>query len=57
MTEREHRKRHGELHRALDELVADWITNTKSLPSESAVMDLMSWSKRQSDKPDHRGSL
>ena len=47
----EHRKRHIELHRKLDELVADWIRDTGSLPSESTVMDLMTWSYQQSLNP------
>jgi hypothetical protein len=52
MNKQEHLKRHLELHAALDELVADWIMHTQSLPSYSTVMDLMSWSHTQTQE-DH----
>ena len=49
-----HQKRHEELHRALDELVADWITHTTSLPSKASVLELMQWSAEQMRNPTHR---
>ena len=47
----EHKKRHEELHKNLDELVADFINHTKKLPSKSTVMELMEWSFKQTVKP------
>lgn len=47
-----HRKRHVELHKSLDELVANWITHTDSLPSKCTVMELMKWSYSQTISPD-----
>jgi len=52
MTPEEHRTRHAELHRALDELTADWIGSTGSLPSKSTVLDLIQWSHAQTLQPD-----
>ena len=43
MTPEEHKARHVELHNALDELVADWISITECLPSQNSVMALMQW--------------
>lgn len=42
-----HRQRHIELHRELDELVADWIQHTGRLPSRTTVMELIKWSHQQ----------
>jgi hypothetical protein len=52
MTKQEHIKRHSELHRALDELLADFIGSTGFLPSQSTIMDLVEWSYRQTTEPD-----
>ena len=51
LTEDEHRLRHLALHRALDELLADWLSNTESLPSVASVSDLMDWSHGQRIEP------
>jgi hypothetical protein len=51
ITLEEHRARHVELHRSLDELVADFIRHTDRLPSETSVMDLMMWSHAQTQNP------
>ena len=51
MTREEHSQRHIELHRSLDELVADWIDHTKSLPSKNTVFELLQWSKGQTSSP------
>jgi hypothetical protein len=53
MTEEEHRERHKLLHRMLDELCADWITYTDKLASTATVLELIRWSARQIDAPDH----
>jgi hypothetical protein len=50
----EHIKVHKRLHKALDELVADWITNTKCLPSKNMVLDLMKWSHTQLTEPTNK---
>ncbi len=42
-----HKKRHKFLHECLGELVADFISHTKELPSETTVMRLMEWSNAQ----------
>jgi hypothetical protein len=51
MNQEEHKKRHEELHKALDELVADMIGQTTMLPSTTSVMDLMKWSNEQQKNP------
>jgi len=55
MNNEEHRQRHIELHRSLDELLADWIGNTEGLPSTSTIMELIEWSHSQTEGPDHSG--
>ena len=55
MTTEEHRQRHIELHRALDELVADWITHARARPSEGTVLDLLRWSSSQAEYPTEGG--
>jgi len=52
MTEQEHIERHEELHRMLDELIADFIQHTGKLPSQTSILELMEWSHRQTIKPD-----
>ena len=47
----DHKQRHKELHRALDELCADWINHTGGRPSAGTVLELMRWSARQMDAP------
>lgn len=49
--EDEHRERHKLLHRHLDEIVADWLVQTRRLPSKSSVMDLLTWSAAQTRDP------
>jgi hypothetical protein len=51
MTREEHIARHKELHRMLDELVADFISCTGKMPSKSTVMELMEWSCAQTTDP------
>ena len=51
MNKKEHIARHEFLHRALDELVADFIMHTNGLPSKSTLLDLMSWSCLQTKTP------
>ena len=54
MNRDEHIKRHIELHIMLDELVADFITHTRGMPSKSTILDLMKWSKEQMENPAER---
>jgi len=42
-----HRKRHIQLHRSLDELVSDYISATGNIPSQNSILDLMRWSHEQ----------
>ena len=50
-TPEEHKARHIELHKALDELIADFIGHTSKLPSDTSLMELMKWSHRQTLNP------
>jgi len=50
----EHRARHIELHRWLDELVADWVSHTGKFPSTSTVMELIEWSHKETESPTER---
>ena len=52
MNKKEHKKRHIELHKMLDELVADMITHKKGfMPSSATVIELMQWSHEQTINP------
>lgn len=53
MNTEEHKKRHAELHKALDELLADWIGATEGMPSKSSILELVKWSHAQTENPDH----
>ena len=50
-TPKEHKERHVELHKALDELIADFISHTSKLPSDTSLMELMKWSHQQMMEP------
>ena len=47
MNQAEHRKKHKELHQALDELLAEYVRDTGDLPSETTVLELAKWSHEQ----------
>ena len=47
----DHQARHKELHEHLDELLADFITHTKGMPSETTILELMRWSHEQTITP------
>lgn len=51
MTEEEHRQRHQVLHRALDELLADFILHTSEPPLRRPILDLVEWSHQQTIQP------
>lgn len=55
MTEEQHAKRHEELHKALDELVANWIESPEHPTlSKNTVLDLIVWSSKQQDGTNHQ---
>ena len=51
MNKKEHIKRHKELHKELDELVADFILETGEDLTDSSIMDLIEWSFEQTKNP------
>ena len=51
MTTNEHIKKHKELHRALDELIADYILTTKKGLQNTNLLQLIEWSHEQTIKP------
>lgn len=52
MTFAEHKARHVELHKALDELAADFLThNPGKMLSTTTVMELVRWSHQQTTDP------
>ena len=56
LEENEHKDRHLILHKMLDELVADYISQSgRSL--SSTIMDLIYWSFDQTQNPTHNGTL
>lgn len=55
MNNDDHKERHVLLHRHLDELIADWITQTGSFPSKSTVLELMTWAHQQKENPTPHG--
>ena len=53
MTHEEHRQRHRELHRALDQLFADFIVHNPDLRHiEQSIGMLIEWSYMQTLDPD-----
>lgn len=46
-----HRQRHVQLHRALDELLADFIAHTKGPTLSRPIKDLIEWSYQQTIEP------
>ena len=51
MKREEHIKRHKELHRALDELIADYITHVPTASIDDSIYTLMKWSHEQTGNP------
>lgn len=51
MDNQKHIERHKELHKCLDELVADFATHSGKMLSLSTVIDLIQWSKKQTENP------
>lgn len=51
MSLEEHKQHHVELHKAFDELLADFISQTDALPSETTILHLLRWSLEQTENP------
>jgi hypothetical protein len=51
MTPEEHKQRHIELHKALDELVADYIQHTDKFITNTNLQQLIEWSFKQTLDP------
>lgn len=51
MTPAQHKRRHVRLHKALDELAADFLSHTGKLLSKTTVMALLEWSHQQTINP------
>jgi len=51
MTREEHIAKHKELHRALDQLIADFIDHTENLPSKTNLLVFMTWAHEQTICP------
>ncbi len=51
MDKEEHKQRHIELHKGLDELLADYMKHTKKLISDTTLFQLMEWSFNQTKNP------
>jgi hypothetical protein len=55
MTPEEHKEKHIQLHRAFDELLADFINHNPHIESitKMPIITLMEWSARQIENPTH----
>jgi len=51
LTAEEHKARHVELHRAFDELLADYITHARGSVLDHPIRDLVKWSYEQTINP------
>lgn len=52
ITSPEHKARHVELHKSLDELLADFIRhNPGKYPSETTILEFLRWSNEQTTNP------
>lgn len=51
MTKAEHIKIHERLHQSLDELVGDFVLQSKGSLSTTSIMKLMEWSATQMINP------
>lgn len=51
VTQEEHKRRHDELHKALDELAADFICHMGKTLGGTPILELMEWSYQQTIAP------
>ena len=56
MTEEKHKERHELLHRNLDELFADFIAHGNG-GTRSSILELIEWSYKQTNNPDHPSNM
>jgi hypothetical protein len=54
MNQEKHRQRHIELHKALDELLGDFINHTNTGVLNLKIEELMRWSYNQTKNPTER---
>jgi hypothetical protein len=54
MTKEEHIKFHKQLHRSLDILLADFVSQIEKTLSKTPIVDLMVWSFQQTVNPTER---
>jgi hypothetical protein len=52
MTPKEHKHRHIELHKALDELLADFIAEKRGTILDRPIRDLLDWSYKRTQAPE-----
>ncbi len=51
ISEQDHKVRHIQLHKMLDELLADFIEQTGETPSHTTLMEFLKWSYEQTQSP------
>ena len=51
MEREKHIERHKELHKAVDELLADYITHVPSASIDDSIYTLVKWSYEQTKNP------
>ena len=51
MGKEKHKNIHKDLHRNLDILLADFITNTGKFPSKTTILEFLRWSNQQTINP------
>jgi hypothetical protein len=55
MTKQEHIQKHIDLHNALDELIADWISQEEIIPfTDRPIIELIRWSFDQTINPTNK---
>lgn len=54
ITEDDHKKRHIELHKSLDELFADFIEHNELPFTSRPIKDLLDWAHKQTVELDHK---
>jgi len=57
ISEMDHKARHVELHKMLDELAADFISQTGKRLNNSTCIELLEWSYQQTQQPTDDGWL
>ena len=51
MNTEEHKQRHIELHKSLDELMGDFVADTGRMLSQTNMLDFLNWSYQQTVFP------